>query len=242
MPGVPRGKSRCSAPLGARRCAPWACEVCKALHTRPQGSESRALGVRTGPWLSRSDGEETQKSTFLGPARPNPRSTLPPGWGYSLGVAKKLSNSTEFERDYQDGEVICREGESSSEMFVIQAGRVRIFKTSHRGEVDLAMLEKGNFFGEMSVLESLPRDATAQSVGATRVLVMSSGALLVRLRRDPTFAFELLHRLSGRVRTLNARLLDALEKGKPGAAKEHAAGRAGTMMMYMPELQEGPAK
>jgi CRP-like cAMP-binding protein len=157
-------------------------------------------------------------------------------------VAKNLPNSTEFERDYQDGEFICREGDASSEMYVIQTGRVRIFKASQRGEIELAMLEKGNFFGEMSVLEGLPRDASAQSVGATRVLVMSPGALLVRLRRDPTFAFELLHRLSGRVRALNARLLDALEKGKPGAAKEHAAGRAGTMMMYMPELQEDPVK
>ncbi len=154
-------------------------------------------------------------------------------------MSKKATNSAEFERDYADGEVICREGESSSEMFVIQSGRVRITKSSSRGEIDLALLDRGNFFGEMSVLEGLPRDATATAVGNTRVLVMSTGALLVRLRRDPTFAFELLHRLSGRVRVLNSRLLEALEKTTPQAAEEHATGRAGTMMMYMPELSEG---
>jgi CRP/FNR family cyclic AMP-dependent transcriptional regulator len=155
-------------------------------------------------------------------------------------VAKKASNTAEFEREYADRELICREGESSSEMFIIQSGKVRIFKTSKRGQVDLALLEKGNFFGEMSVLEGLPRDATAQAVGNTRVVVMSTGALLVRLRRDPTFAFELLHRLSGRVRSLNSRLLEALEKGNtPGAAEEHALGPAGTMMMFMPELSDG---
>ncbi len=157
---------------------------------------------------------------------------------YSAAVSKKVTNSAEFERDYADGEVICREGESSSEMFVIQSGRVRITKSSNRGEIDLALLDRGNFFGEMSVLEGLPRDATATAVGATRVLVMSTGALLVRLRRDPTFAFELLHRLSGRVRSLNSRLLIALEKATPGAAEEHAAGPAGTMMMYMPEFAD----
>jgi CRP/FNR family transcriptional regulator, cyclic AMP receptor protein len=157
-------------------------------------------------------------------------------------VPKKLANSTEFERAFRDKELICQEGDTSNEMFVIQSGQVRIFKASSRGEVELALLEKGNFFGEMSLLEGLPRDASAQAIGETSVLVMSTGALLVRLRRDPTFAFELLHRLSGRVRTLNARLMDALEKGKPGAGKEHAAGRAGTMMMYMPELWEGPGK
>jgi CRP/FNR family cyclic AMP-dependent transcriptional regulator len=154
-------------------------------------------------------------------------------------VAKQARNTAEFEREYADGEVICREGESSSEMFVIQSGKVRIFKASKRGQLDLALLEKGNFFGEMSVLEGLPRDATAQAVGKTRVVVMSTGALLVRLRRDPTFAFELLHRLSGRVRSLNSRLLEALEQSNtPGAAEEHATGPAGTMMMFMPEFSD----
>ncbi len=151
-------------------------------------------------------------------------------------MSKKAKSTAEFERDYDDGELICSEGESSSEMFVIQAGQVRIFKNSSRGKVDLALLDRGNFFGEMSVLEGLPRDASAQAVGKTRVLVMSTGALLVRLRRDPTFAFELLHRLSGRVRALNSRLLYTLEKNGPEAAAEHAAGPAGTMMMYVPDV------
>lgn len=168
------------------------------------------------------------------------RSTLAVTCGYSAAVSKKATNTAEFERDYADGEVICQEGESSSEMFVIQSGRVRITKATGKNDIDLALLEKGNFFGEMSVLEGLPRDASARAVGPTRVLVMSTGALLVRLRRDPTFAFELLRRLSGRVRTLNARLLDALERSStPDAAQQHAEGRAGTMMMYIPETNDG---
>lgn len=124
-------------------------------------------------------------------------------------------------------------------MFVIQSGKVRIWKNGRHGQVELAILDRGNFFGEMSVLEGLPRDATAQAVGKTRVLVMNTGALLVRLRRDPTLAFELLYRLSGRVRSLNLRLLKALENGNnPGAAEAHVSGRAGTMMMYMPDLSQ----
>lgn len=92
-------------------------------------------------------------------------------------------------------------------MYVIQSGKVRIFKDGGGAVLELATLDKGDFFGEMSVLEGLPRDASAEAIGKTRVLVLSAGALLVRLRRDPTFAFELLRRLSGRVRALNARLL-----------------------------------
>ena len=151
---------------------------------------------------------------------------------------KKATNSAEFERDYADAELICKEGESSSEMFVIQSGSVRIFKSTAKGDLELALLTRGDFFGEMSVLEGLPRDANACAVGPTRVLVMSTGALLVRLRRDPTFAFELLHRLSGRVRALNSRLLEAIEKGGLDTSSSRPAGPAGTMMMYMPELAE----
>jgi CRP-like cAMP-binding protein len=75
----------------------------------------------------------------------------------------------------------------------------------------------------MSVLEGLPRDASAQAVGEAEVLVVTPGALLVRLRRDPTFAFELLRRLSGRVRSLNARLVSALGQREPAG---NAAGAA----------------
>lgn len=127
----------------------------------------------------------------------------------SVSAVSKQGRQAELERAYEDTQVICREGEVSEEMFVIQSGKVRIVKERDGIQVQLAVLEKGDFFGEMSLLEGLPRDASAIAVGPTHVLVMSSGALLVRLRRDPTFAFELLRRLSGRVRALNARLLVA---------------------------------
>ena len=54
-------------------------------------------------------------------------------------------------------------------------------------------------------------------MGETHLLVLNAGSLLVRLRRDPTFALEMLHRLSGRVRTLNAELEKALgeSNGEP---------------------------
>ena len=144
---------------------------------------------------------------------------------FNRPLSRSNGHGSEQSRSYGDAELICREGESSSEMFVIQSGSVRIFKTrppasgrpSQPPEIELAVLHKGDFFGEMSLLEGLPRDASAQAVGSADVLVMTPGALLVRLRRDPTFAFELLRRLSGRVRSLNARLLTALAEQEGGS-------------------------
>lgn len=145
--------------------------------------------------------------------------------------ARPLGHTSEPSRIYQDGELICREGESTAEMYVIRKGSVRIFKASPVGEVHLAVLAKGDFFGEMSVLENLPRDASAQALGETEVLVMTPGALLVRLRRDPTLAFELLRRLSGRVRTLNARLMSALHSSAPPSG----IGENMDTLLYRPE-------
>ena len=137
---------------------------------------------------------------------------------FNRPLSSSNGHGTEQSRSYGPGELICQEGESSSEMFVIQSGSVRIFKARPSGpgrssqppEIELAVLHKGDFFGEMSLLEGLPRDASAQAQGSAEVLVITPGALLVRLRRDPTFAFELLRRLSSRVRSLNARLIAAL--------------------------------
>jgi CRP-like cAMP-binding protein len=119
------------------------------------------------------------------------------------------SHPGDTDRSFLAGDVIVRRGDAADEMFVIRSGEVEIL----RGSTDdddrvVARLGPGDFFGEMSLLESLPRDADAFAATDVSLLVISQGGLLVRLRRDPTFALEMLHRLSGRVRALNA-LLDA---------------------------------
>lgn len=105
-------------------------------------------------------------------------------------------------RSFDAGETIVRRGDAADEMFVIRSGRVEI----RRDDGVVAELGPGDFFGEMSLLESLPRDADVVGLTGGELLVITQGGLLVRLRRDPTFALEMLHRLSGRVRALNAML------------------------------------
>jgi len=128
--------------------------------------------------------------------------------------------SGETEKAVADGETIVRVGDAGAEMYVIKTGRVRISRPMAGRDVVLSELGPGDFFGEMSLLESLPRDADAVAVGETRLLVLNAGSLLVRLRRDPTFALEMLHRLSGRVRTLNAELEKALSDAATDSATE----------------------
>lgn len=125
---------------------------------------------------------------------------------------------------YQDGETIIHEDDLSRVMFVIQQGAAVVSKKVGDEEVVLATLRRGSFFGEMSLLESLPRSATVRASGETRVLVINSGGLLLKIRRDPTFALEMLQQMSRRVRLLNEALVDLMEDQdrviSPGAQVE----------------------
>ncbi len=119
--------------------------------------------------------------------------------------------------DFQDGDFIFKEGDEGREMYIVQRGEVQIIKKTPNGTLKLARLHKGGFVGEMALLESLPRSASAQAVGPTRLLVLQPGGFLLNIRRDPTLAFEMMQRLSRRIRVTNEKLLAALHEG---ASKE----------------------
>lgn len=124
----------------------------------------------------------------------------------------------EMERTFADGEVIFREGDESREMFIIRDGQVAISKHLGGEEVILARRGRGEFFGEMALLESLPRAASARAVGRVRLLTLHSGGFIQKVRRDPAFAFELLQCLSGRIRLLNDQVFSfmaTLDKNDP---------------------------
>jgi CRP/FNR family transcriptional regulator/CRP/FNR family cyclic AMP-dependent transcriptional regulator len=121
-----------------------------------------------------------------------------------------LSKRLDAEQTFEDGECIVAEGSLGRSMYVVAEGRVRIAKSSNGGDVTLGFIERGDFFGEMSLLESLPRVAGAFAVGPTRVLVIEPGSLMLRFRHDPSLAIEMMQRLSSRLRIANERLMRAL--------------------------------
>jgi CRP-like cAMP-binding protein len=116
--------------------------------------------------------------------------------------------------EFNEGDLIFSEGDRSQEMFIVQSGAVEVVKQSPDGNVVLARLERGDFLGEMSLLESLPRSATAVARGKTRLLVIQPGGFLLKIRRDPTFAFELMQSLSRRIRLTSERLLTGAKEGQ----------------------------
>ena len=106
-----------------------------------------------------------------------------------------------YGRTYQPEQVICREGDPGAEMFIIQSGQVRISKRAKDTEKTLVILQAGDFFGEMSVIDGLPRVASVVTTAPTRCLALASWEFEQLVLDHPTIALAILRGLSARLRS-----------------------------------------
>jgi len=112
----------------------------------------------------------------------------------------------EYAVPYQKGDVIFKEGEQGSEMFVIQSGKVEIFKEINGEKVFSQVMEKGDFFGEMSLLESLPRTANAVMIEDGELIVINATIFDQMIRQNIEIAVRMLRKFSTRLRETMAKL------------------------------------
>jgi len=113
--------------------------------------------------------------------------------------------SGELGKLYQDGEIIVREGDKGDCMYVIQKGKVEILQTQNKKDVRLAVLEEGDFFGEMAIFEKEERSATVKALGEVRALTIDKKNFLKRIHEDPSLAFHIVKNMSRRLRDLDSR-------------------------------------
>lgn len=108
---------------------------------------------------------------------------------------------------YSNGETIVRAGESGDCMYVIQAGQVEVLQKKGDQEVRLAVMDEGDFFGEMALFEREVRSATVRAMGEARVLTIDKRTFLRRVHEDPSLAYRMVQKMSQRIRKLNAELV-----------------------------------
>ena len=101
-------------------------------------------------------------------------------------------------RTYSAGDNIVEEGGQAVAFYVIITGKVEIKK---RGE-SLATLGAGDSFGEMSLLDGLPRATTVAAKEETECLVMTRWDFNAELQTNPSIALAMLPILSKRIRKL----------------------------------------
>ncbi|MDH4263995.1 MAG: cyclic nucleotide-binding domain-containing protein [Deltaproteobacteria bacterium] len=110
-------------------------------------------------------------------------------------------------REYKKGDIIIKEGDLGREMFIIKSGSVDVIKSDDKKEAVLATLERGDFFGEMAILENVPRTAMVIARETTHLIALNIGSLLIKIKKDPSFAFNMMQKMSHRIRVLNEKLL-----------------------------------
>jgi CRP-like cAMP-binding protein len=100
-----------------------------------------------------------------------------------------------------------REGDTSMSLYVVLSGRVRVEREG--GRVQVAELGPGGAFGEMGLIEDMPRSATVVAVEPTECALLAKWDFQNELREDPDIALALLPVLTDRIRGLDARLAEA---------------------------------
>jgi CRP-like cAMP-binding protein len=107
--------------------------------------------------------------------------------------------------DYDAQHVIFEEGSTGHELFVVLDGQVDIVKQAGAQQVKLITLGKGEFFGEMAVIDGSARSATAIAASAgTRVMRINHARFVYLVSQQPAFALMIMDALSRRLRASNA--------------------------------------
>jgi CRP-like cAMP-binding protein len=103
------------------------------------------------------------------------------------------------------GDVIFEEGSSGRELFVVLEGRVDIAKVNDTSKTVIVTLGKGEFFGEMAVIDGSSRSATAIAAAPnTRVMRINHARFVYLVSQQPAFALMIMDALSKRLRASNA--------------------------------------
>jgi len=108
-----------------------------------------------------------------------------------------------FGKKIPAGTVLFQEGDKGEEMYIIQSGRVKISKRIRGVEKTLATLEKGEFFGEMAILNDKPRSASAETIEECEMLVIDRKTFDALIRGNVEIAVRFIKRLADRLRETN---------------------------------------
>ena len=132
--------------------------------------------------------------------------------GLSAAEMKLLATFSSEER-FSEGSMMFREGEKGDKLYIVLDGRVRISKfIPGVGEEALAVLDRGDFFGEMALIDDKPRSADAKAhEGDATVLSIDRATLNDILSMDPHASLQFLNLLcrmiSRRLREINDKIV-----------------------------------
>jgi len=112
---------------------------------------------------------------------------------------------------FPEGSVVFAEGDLGLAMYVVESGEVEIRKRLGQSERVLAVLGKGDFFGEMCMLEDeTPRSATAVAKTPVDAIMIDQSAFTFILKHNPEIAIRMMRKLVLRLRQTTRMLEEAV--------------------------------
>ena len=131
-------------------------------------------------------------------------------------------------RTLKEGETLFEEGSRGREMFIIQEGKVGVYKDTPEKSIELAAIEKNGIIGEMSLLDNQPRSATIRAIDKSTVVVIDEKVFQATLQKSPVW-------LTSIIKIVVSRLRDANKRVDQTVLRDHERGLTSLMLVLLPE-------
>jgi CRP/FNR family transcriptional regulator, cyclic AMP receptor protein len=143
-------------------------------------------------------------------------------------------------RTLRRGDLLFEEGDDCSELFVVSSGLIAISKKSLDGrESVVALMERGELFGEMGMLDGLGRSAEARALEPSEVIAIPYAPVRELFEQQPALLWGTTAMLVGRLRAMDEALADSVFLDVTGrTAKRLLEMAGGADEFYLPVTQE----
>lgn len=138
-----------------------------------------------------------------------------------------------IEKTFSNGEIIIKEGDSGNTFFQLLEGKVAVYKNyDEDDQVQIAVLEAGQYFGEMAVIENYPRSSTVVAEGDVKVVEIAAEELNDYITQNPDKILAIMKLLGSRITAMTADCNEA-KKALDDARKANSSNKYDGFFMMM---------
>ena len=121
------------------------------------------------------------------------------------------------------GASVFGEGEVGTTMYIVQSGQIALHRTVDGQKLTLGVMEKGDFFGEMSILEGLPRTSSAEALEDSELIEINSAIFDKMIKGNIEIAIRMLRKLCIKLRAAESRIQELQTAGVRPASRPNVA-------------------
>ena len=141
-------------------------------------------------------------------------------------------------RTYRKGQLLFVENDPGESLIILRRGAVMVFRTAPTGErAVLTVLRPPEFLGEVALLDSAPRSASAEAIEDTQALALSRGTFIELVHQNPKILDAVMRSLGGLIRRLTEQSADHVFLDLPGRVAKTLVRLAGDTQAPMVTIE-----